>query len=223
MKKPNENLLLKVVVGSRLHGLENPESDYDYRGVFLEPAIAHLSPFRKVRNNAWIEGDVDDTTYELSYFCKMLTQGNPSALEVLWSNKIESSSELGEKLCANKDKFLDAERIFEAHKGYALNQLKKMNLFNPDDRTPKFAVAYVRSMQQGIELLNTGSFSPQVIRNRDLLLEVKHHFDADKHVQKLGEMFSELSKEIIEARIRTQLDKPDLEWIENFLLEAYKY
>ena len=75
--------ILSVVVGSRLHGTYSEASDYDYRGVFLAPIEDILSPFREVKETSWIEGDTDDTCYELMHFCKMASQGNPSALEVL--------------------------------------------------------------------------------------------------------------------------------------------
>ncbi len=218
--------LTKVITGSRLHGLNTEKSDFDYRGIFVEDLIKFLSPFQKVSSTSWIEGDKesdeDNTAYELSHFCQMASHGNPSALEILWSNKIIEDTEEMKELRDNRHKFLDSRAIFEAHKGYAHNQYNKMSLFAPDERTPKFAVAYVRVLQQGIELLKTGEFSPQVIRNKELLFEVKNNFKPDKHRPILSELFAELEVEIAKAYHENH-DKftVDKEWIEQFILKTY--
>ena len=214
--------ILKVVVGSRLHGLNKPDSDYDYRGVFMHPVEDILSPFKKIKNTSWIEGDVDNTAYELREFCKMATQGNPSVTEILYSNIVEEIDDIGKELVANRQKFLSSIRIFEAYKGYAHNQYNKMNLFEPDERTPKFAVAYIRSLWQGIGLLKTGEITNQVSEPlRSFLLEVKHDFKASL-IPELGRKFSTLQVEIAEAYYTNQNKfQPDLAWIEDFVSRAY--
>lgn len=218
--------LTKVITGSRLHGLNTEKSDFDYRGIFVEDLINFLSPFKKILTTSWMEGDskfdADDTAYELSHFCQMASHGNPSALEILWSNQIIEDTKEMQELRDNRHKFLNSKAIFEAHKGYAHNQYTKMSLFNPDERTPKFAVAYVRVLQQGIELLKTGEFSPQVIRNRDFLFEVKNNFNPDKHRPILSELFAQLEVEIARAYHENH-DKfeVDKEWIEQFILKTY--
>jgi hypothetical protein len=94
---------------------------------------------------------------------------------------IEETEEFRE-MRANWTKFLDSTSIYHAFKGYADNQYNKMNLFTPDERTKKFCVAYIRSLQQGIELLSTGDFSPRIVRNHDFLMDVKTGWSPDKHV-----------------------------------------
>lgn len=37
-------VLTKVVVGSRLHGLENEDSDWDYRGIHIHHLECTLTP-----------------------------------------------------------------------------------------------------------------------------------------------------------------------------------
>lgn len=214
--------ILKVVVGSRLHGLNKPDSDYDYRGVFMHPVEDLVSPFKKIKNTSWIEGDIDNTAYELREFAKMATQGNPSVIEILYSNMVEEQTPEGEELVANRHKFLDSKRIFEAYRGYASNQYNKMNLFEPDIRTPKFAVAYVRSLWQAIGLLKTGEITNQVSEPlRSFLLEVKHDFKP-KLIPELGTLFSSLQVEIAEAYYaNANKFKPDLAWIEDFVCRFY--
>jgi predicted nucleotidyltransferase len=80
-------MILSTIVGSRLHGTADENSDYDYRGVFIAPLEDIISPFRDVKDMHWVEGeekaDKDDTAYELRKFCRMGVQGNPTVLEIL--------------------------------------------------------------------------------------------------------------------------------------------
>jgi len=213
----------KVVVGSRLHGLDNQDSDYDYRGVFKVDLIDILSPFRKTQNTSWIEGKTDDTNYELINFVKMCATGNPSALEVIWSNRIVETTDIGMELVTNRQKFLDDEKIYFAHLGYAENQIKKMDLYNPDPkRTPKTIIAYIRSLRQGIELLDSGDFNPVYeYPDRDFLLEIKNNFNSSL-IPKVTTLMHKVRQELecLKA-FRGFIRKADIEWIENFILNAY--
>lgn len=89
-------VLTKVLVGSRLHGLHNEQSDYDWRGVHIHELKDVLSPFKTLKNTSWIEGDEDNTSYELADFCKLATKGNATILEVFFSDSIESSSPIAD-------------------------------------------------------------------------------------------------------------------------------
>lgn len=48
-------VITKVVVGPRLHGLDNPKSDWDYRGIFIGDLKEVLSPFKKQKTTSWVE------------------------------------------------------------------------------------------------------------------------------------------------------------------------
>jgi predicted nucleotidyltransferase len=221
----NKKILGKFVVGSRLHNLNKPDSDFDYRGVHISPLVDILSPYRKNKNTVWIEGNEDNTSYELIDFCKFATQGNPTVLEVLFSNQVKEITPEMEELRSNRVKFLDSTRIFEAVKGYAHNQYNKMNLFEPDKRTPKFAVAYLRTLWQGAIFLGTGELPVQITGEmRDFLFKVKY-YDFNKFFEvapELAKRFAESQVKLAEAYQKNHDKfKPDLEWIENFIVKTY--
>lgn len=142
-------VLTKVLVGSRLHGLNTPESDYDYRGIHIYPLVEVLSPFKTLKNTTWIEGDEDNTSYELADFCKLATKGNATILEVFFSDQIVETSPLIDEMRANWTKFMDTHMFIDASRGYAHNQWNKFYNFeskgvNGQERTAKFAVAFLR-------------------------------------------------------------------------------
>lgn len=216
-------ILHKVVVGSRLHGLNNENSDFDYRGIFKDSLLEILSPYRKQSNTSWIEGKEDDTSYELLSFLKMATSGNPTVLEVLWSNQVIETSDIIQELIENRHKLLDDNRIYLAHVGYSENQIKKMDLYNPHPvRTAKTIVAYVRSLRQGMELLKTGDFNPVYeYPDKEFLLEIKNNF-SDKLVPEASKLMRDVRKEIEEINSELTFRRsPDIEWIENFILNVY--
>lgn len=215
-------ILTKVVVGSRLHGLENANSDYDYRGIHINPLKEILSPFKNPKATSWIEGDEDNTSYELADFCKHAVHGNVTILEVFFSNQIIESSKVADELRANWHKFIDTDKFVMASRGYASNQYNKMQLFDPDKRTPKFAVAYLRVLWQCAEFLETGKFKCKIEEPlRSYLLEVKHDFKAEM-IPSLTEQFQLMQQRISDAWVKADKTHPDIEWIEDFILRAYK-
>ncbi|KKK77684.1 hypothetical protein LCGC14_2851130, partial [marine sediment metagenome] len=55
--------ILKVLVGSHAHGLATPESDRDYRGVFVTPTSDLLRiGVGKPKGHHWAEGGTEDDT-----------------------------------------------------------------------------------------------------------------------------------------------------------------
>ena len=228
--------ILTVVTGSRLHGLNTPESDYDYSGVFINDLSDIVNPFEKPEDTRWIEGETkDDTSYELRKFVKETVNGNPNFIEILFSNQVTFSTPIGDRMRANADRFIDSQRIFEAFKGYSNNQLNKMELFTPDARTPKFAVAYMRSLFNGIELLRDGTITNPIpvefsigegsdtLLARQILQRVKFtpfaQFDSVRDL--CTSVFAQLQVELARVFYATPPRKADKAWLTTFVREAY--
>lgn len=219
--------ITKVVVGSRLHGLANETSDWDYRGIHMHPLKDTLSPFKTLKNTDWIEGEIDNTSYELADFCKNAVHGNATILEVFFSDQVVNTSPIAEEMRRNWQKFMDTDRFVMASRGYAANQLNKMALFDDigikgQSRTPKFAVAYCRVLWQCQEFLKTGVFKCKIDdpELKAFLLEVKYNWSPDL-VPILTEKFSLLQGGVSQSWATAEKMKPDIEWIEDFIYRAY--
>jgi predicted nucleotidyltransferase len=225
-------VLTKVLVGSRLHGLDTPESDYDYRGIHINPLREVLSPFRKVKNTSWIEGDEDNTSYELADFCKNATKGNATILEVFFSDKVVSSSPVADEMRENWQKFVDTHHFVNASRGYAHNQWNKFYNFedvggNGQHRTAKFAVAFLRVMWQCEQFLLSGQFRCD-LKDSDLfplLYKIKPLSVAEiqQHLPEVVAAMSDMNMRVSVAESKSKfLDmKPDIKWIEEFIYRAY--
>src|ERR1700723_3116004 len=117
----DHKLILKTLVGSQAHGLATPQSDKDHRGVFIMPTSEFLKLGSKVDQTNWIEGDVDDTSYELGKFLMMATKSNATVLEVLHGPAIECTPE-GLALKALFPYMWKSRGVLDAFRGYSLNQ-----------------------------------------------------------------------------------------------------
>lgn len=158
--------ILKVLVGSRAHGLNNPDSDYDWRAVFVTPTSEILSLGAKPDQTTWIEGKEDNTSFEIGKFLLMATKCNPTILEMFKAEPShafgddyseEGFSQFGRDLQALFPHIWDPKYVMDAFVGYGLNQRKKF-LEDKDVRPAKYACAYLRTLMIAHQLLTTGDF-----------------------------------------------------------------
>lgn len=158
-KKPSS--ILRVLVGSRAHGMERPDSDWDYRGVFVNPTTDFFKLGKKAKLTNWNEGatkqDDDDTTWEIGHFMHMAFQCNPTILEVFGAPRVVGDTNgYGRQLRELLPHVVSPERVRDSFIGYSRNQWKKLHVDNQDTRTVKYALAASMTMFQGFELLHTG-------------------------------------------------------------------
>ena len=126
--------ILKVIVGSRAHGLAGPESDVDFRGVFLHPTAHILSIGAKPKQTDWVEGvplpegvedtargKVDDTAWELGHFLSLAAHCNPTILEV-FAAPVENATEDGERLRSLLPLVWNPKAVRDAFIGYVGNR-----------------------------------------------------------------------------------------------------
>lgn len=225
--------IAKVLVGSRPHGTYRPDSDYDYRGIYMSDITDKLSPFRKEKTTSWIEGNDDDTSYELAEFCKLATKGNATIWEVFKSDKVIETSDIHKEMQENWLKFMDTKNFVNASRGYAHNQWNKF--FNRDDigemnqnRTAKFAISFLRVMWQCEQFLRTGEFYCNLENSDviDLIKSIKGLSAAELAPQapEIYRKMDELERRVYEAWSTTKYKdlKPDIPYIEDFIVRSYK-
>lgn len=161
MSEKAKKSILKVIVGSQAHGLSTPESDIDYRGVYVAPTSEILSLNSKYKGTHWIEGENEDnTSWELFHFLHLATHSNPTILETFLA-PVEESTPEGDELRALFPYVWSSTNVMNAFIGYGLNQRKKF-LERKDTRPAKYAAAHLRVLYNAWELLTTGTFTIKI-------------------------------------------------------------
>lgn len=219
-------MIISSIVGSQAHGLATPESDFDYRGVFILPTREILSVeaySKKTKTISWIEGNEDDTLYELGHFLHLATKCNPTILEVFVAPHDPRHQEGadGRALRSLFPYVWNSQGVRDAFRGYGLNQRKKF-LENKDDRPRKYATAYLRTLYCGHVLLTTGKLCVNVGDTE--VGDTLKRFKAGEY-ESVGEVIDTCVKwedKLNEAYDWSERKETDFEMVNEYLLQMRK-
>lgn len=211
--------ILKTIVGSKAHGLAKPDSDTDYRGVHLLPTSEILSLGFNYKGSSWIEGDIDQTSYELGHFLMLALKNNPSILEVFKAPIVSGNAD-GEALRHLFKYVYDPKQAFNAFTGYSINQRKKM-LDDREHRRNKFATAYIRTLYNLNDLLETGTFSLEVTDKNKLVIlkQLKYQEFHNGFVIDLADELTENAKKLLD-KAENKSYNPSI--VNEFLIDVRK-
>jgi len=170
--------ILKVLVGSQAHGLASENSDYDYRGVYIEPTSKLVEIGYKSKGVSWVEGETEDqTAYELATYINAVLYGKPNELEMLVAPIIEVTED-GKRLLSLFPDIWEPKRVFDAFTNYANNRRK--NIFTAENKNVGIKSGYcaVRVLFNLCHLLKDGKFSLEIKDNaeKNILKSIKQGF-----------------------------------------------
>ena len=114
-----------LVGGSKLYGLDTPESDTDYRGVYATTDLQVAAGF-KDHSSMVKTGDVDATFYELAHFLSLLRKTNTQVMEVLFA-QLSAFSVMTpefEYLRSRKYELFDSEKLKQSLLGYVHSETR---------------------------------------------------------------------------------------------------
>ncbi len=115
-------IIMECVAGSKMYGLDTPESDTDIRGVYMLPSEIKngLLPYKDEISD---EGQ-DIKFYELEKFLKLAINNNPNILELLFCDELIFSTPIWDELYKNRKMFV-SQKAKHTFLGYAYSQLKR--------------------------------------------------------------------------------------------------
>lgn len=121
--------IFKKFGGSISYGLNTPNSDSDYIGVFChtEPRyILGLNRFDHLikKSEAHDNVNCDDVNFEVRHFLSLLNKGNTMAMECLFDSKSIQTSPEWDLIFENKFNLLDKKAIYKSLKGYMQGELR---------------------------------------------------------------------------------------------------
>ncbi len=128
----NDNLILKVVAGSKAYGLATTDSDTDKYGICIEPldCLIGLNAFEQKENHVHAllkKDEIHETIYGLRKFVRLAMQCNPNIIEILFTpeKNILDINQYGKLLRSKRDLFL-SRQARNRFVGYAISQLERI-------------------------------------------------------------------------------------------------
>jgi predicted nucleotidyltransferase len=114
--------LFKAIVGSQAYGTSTPESDQDYKGVYIQDPDEILG-FGYVEQ---VNVSKDECYYEIKRFLELLQSANPTVLELLYSPESCKMvwTDQFDLLIKHRDEFL-TKKCRDSFGGYAVAQIVK--------------------------------------------------------------------------------------------------
>ena len=155
------NLIVKMKFGSHLYGTDTPNSDLDYKGIFLPtkeeiflnriPKEYNITTGKNDSKNS--HEDVDIEIFSLHQFIKLACEGQTVAMDMLHAPKdmIESDSVIWMKIQLNRNKFYT--KNLTAFIGYARRQAARYGIRGSRLNTVRTILNILKSKERTTKLL----------------------------------------------------------------------
>jgi predicted nucleotidyltransferase len=164
-------IILQAITGSVAYGLATEHSDIDRHGIYLAPTrqLLGISP----PEQTIVTTRPDSTFHEVGKFVLLATKANPTILEQLFLDRYEVLHPAGQLLIDHRHLFLST-RVRYSHGKYAMSQVRQLQARGDKfssatrNRTAKHARHCFRLLQQGRQLLETGTLSVRVDNREEL-------------------------------------------------------
>lgn len=117
------NFICKCVGGSHLYGLNGPDSDIDWRGIYLNTSVSHILGLKKDESFCTVSDEKDESYHEFRHFLK-LSGSNTQCLELLFNQTWFQTSQIWQEIQFNKYNLIDSVRLFGCLRGYMQGERK---------------------------------------------------------------------------------------------------
>lgn len=212
-----ERVIYRCVIGSRAYGLDDEQSDTDYRGIFLPTAESQWSLYGVPEQ---IEShETQEHYWELQRFLVLALKANPNVLECLYTPLIEKTTPIVEELLAMRSMFL-SRLVYQTYNGYVMSQFKKMqsDLRNQSQVKWKHVMHLIRLLISGIHVLRQGFVPVRVEEHRDQLLAIKRGQVPWEETERWRlSLHAEFDQALSETRLP---DRPNYEIANSLLIKA---
>lgn len=222
--RPNIDIILEGLTGSRAYGLDTKNSDSDYKGVYLLPTSTVLSIGFDPQHTTKDHVDPDWVYHEVGKFMKLVLNGNPTVTELLYLDEYTTLTPIGQLLIDNRSAFLSTKSVMNAYRGYAFSQAKKLNNRTEQgmdgydsslkNRFAKHTRHCFRLLMQARQLLETGTLDVKVTpEQREYLFEM-----GEKTADEVVDEFMRQDKEFDDI-VSVLPDKADMNKLNDLLIK----
>lgn len=184
------NLICKYLGGSHSYGLNTPESDIDFRGIFLNDKISTIIGLDR-HEHQLTQTDSEDSVYmEFRNALKLLRTANTQMLECLYNDAWLEITNRWVEVQKYKARLVSSEKLFSCLRGYMQGELKlsngertgklgskRKNQIDTWGFSPKNFVNYFRLSYCGRMYFTNGYFPVNIMRDSEefgnFLLDIK--------------------------------------------------
>ena len=110
--------ICKMLGGSHSYGLQTPESDTDYRGVFLNTDVATVIGLDRFEHQDLKSAQADCFYWELRHFLNLLRKGNSQGVELLFNTDWLELDPAFQQLIGRRLELIDTTKMYRCLKGY---------------------------------------------------------------------------------------------------------
>ena len=163
------HILVNIQVGSHLYGTATPQSDRDYKGVFLPSKRMLLSSKipKSLNFNTTLPGrknsaqDVDEEFYSLHYFLQLACEGQTIALDMLHApeSMILENSEIWRTIVRERQRFYT--KNLNSFIRYARRQATKYGIKGARLNAAKEVLAVLHNADASVKLQHVWEQLPQ--------------------------------------------------------------
>ena len=210
-------VIYRCVIGSRAYGLDDDQSDTDYRGIFLPSAELHWSLYGVPEQIECYE--TQEHYWELQRFLVLALKANPNVLECLYTPLVEMTTPLADELLGMRSVFL-SRLVYQTYNGYVMSQFKKMqsDLRNRGQVKWKHVMHLIRLLISGISVLRHGFVPVRVEEHRQQLLAIKRGEVPWDDTEKWRlSLHAEFDRALAESKLP---DRPDYDQANALLVKA---
>jgi predicted nucleotidyltransferase len=119
-------IVLYMVHGSRAYGTNRPDSDYDFKGVAVPPAV-YRGGFLHRFDQAEVRQPIDAVVFSIAKFIDLAANCNPNIIEIAFAHDedVLICTPVGRQILDARDMFL-SKKALGSFRGYAMSQLARI-------------------------------------------------------------------------------------------------
>lgn len=179
--------VVKMLVGSRLHGLATDQSDHDYRCVYLPSSFQILTGTAKSSYVVNKETLTDETNMTVADYLRSLSKGDIQSVEMLFARSLISTSPEWRTITERAKPYVNAASFLSFVKSFCAQLNEAFELYTTTDLTKRLPFGsrvrgfvvdgktlahLVRIRTEAQELIETGNLTFPLV-NREYLLNLK--------------------------------------------------
>lgn len=219
------------LTGSRMYGLNKPDSDFDYVGIYFDKD-EYLNPF-KDRYVTKTSNENSHTKHSAAKFAKLLVKGNPNVAELVFHEPVEASF-IAKKMIRMVKPYVVTDHLAASYMGYINEQVRRgfkpSTPQNPERKAQleeigydaKYIMHVLRLAWTLQKILLTRSYQPLTDEQREFLMTVREGtYAKDEIMGMVNDQITALELEYNQCKPGLQTSEMLKMQLEKFFLDVW--